>query len=37
MIGKLWNDEVDVALAEFAVSAERMEVVDFLLTLQKSS
>jgi hypothetical protein len=37
MIGKLMNDEADVALADFYVTAERMKVVDFLLTLHKNS
>jgi hypothetical protein len=37
MIGKLMDDEADVALADFDVTAERMEAVDFLLKLHKIS
>jgi hypothetical protein len=37
MIGSLMNDEADVALGDLDVTAERMEVVDFLLTLQNTS
>jgi hypothetical protein len=37
MIGKVIKDEADIALADLYVSAERLEVLDFLFTLQTTS
>jgi hypothetical protein len=37
MIKKLMNDEADAAVADFHMSVERMKVIDYLLTLQKTS
>jgi hypothetical protein len=37
LIGRLRKDEADIALADFHMSAERLEVVDFLYTLQTTA
>jgi hypothetical protein len=37
MIGRLLKGEADVALSDFHMSVDRLEVVDFLFTLQTTS
>jgi hypothetical protein len=37
LIGRLIKDEADIALADFHMTAERLEVVDFLYTLQRTA
>ena len=37
LIGRLVNDETDIALADFHMTAERLQVVDFLHTLQATA
>jgi hypothetical protein len=37
MIGKLMKDEADIALSDFYVTAERLEMTDFLFTLLTTS
>ena len=37
MIGRLTKDEADIALADFYITAERLEAVDFLYTLQTTA
>jgi hypothetical protein len=37
MIGKLMKDEADIALSDFHMSVERLDVTDFLFTLQTTS
>jgi ABC-type amino acid transport substrate-binding protein len=37
LIGRLIKDEADIALADFHMTAERLEAVDFLHTLQATA
>jgi hypothetical protein len=37
MVGKLVNNQADIALADLYVSVDRLEVLDFLFTLQTTS
>jgi ABC-type amino acid transport substrate-binding protein len=37
LIGRLVKDETDIALADFHMTAERLQAVDFLHTLQASA
>jgi len=37
LIGRLVKDEADIALADFHMTAERLQAVDFLHTLQATA